>query len=85
MDFNWAIQHKEIDGGSSANYWDTVKRRDHQYPEQDLLLAVLKDALLNYRKNPASRTKGSAPIERGFLQTIATVCFPSSRFVSCSV
>jgi hypothetical protein len=51
MDFNWAIQHKEIDGGSSANYWDTVKRRDHQHPEQDLMLAVLKDALLNYRKN----------------------------------
>ncbi len=34
MDFNWVIQHKEIDGGSSANYWDTVKRRDHQHPEQ---------------------------------------------------
>ena len=39
MDFNWVIQHKEIDGGSSANYWDTVKRRDHQHPEQDLMLA----------------------------------------------
>src|SRR6266568_8395504 len=51
MDFNWGIQHKEIDGGSSAKYWDTVKRRDHQHPEQDLMLAVLKDALLNYWKN----------------------------------
>jgi hypothetical protein len=36
--------------GASANYWDTVKRQGHSCPEQDLMLAVLKDGLINYRR-----------------------------------
>ena len=37
-------------GGDNARYWDTVKRKGHGYPEQDLMLALLKDALRNYQK-----------------------------------
>ena len=51
MELNPAIQRNEIDGGANAAYWDTVRRRTHTNPEQDLMLAVLKDALQNYRKN----------------------------------
>jgi hypothetical protein len=51
MELNPSIQRKEIDGGANAAYWNTVRRGGHTNPEQDLMLAVLKDALLNYRKN----------------------------------
>jgi hypothetical protein len=51
MELNPAIQRNEIDGGANVAYWDTVRRRSHANPEQDLMLAVLKDALQNYRKN----------------------------------
>jgi hypothetical protein len=40
--------------GGSANYWDTVKRFGHSCPEQDLMLAVLKDGLVNYRRRLVS-------------------------------
>jgi hypothetical protein len=51
MDFESTIRRIDIDDGASANYWDTVKRSGHSHPEQDLMLAVLKDALLNYREH----------------------------------
>lgn len=37
--------------GTNGDFWDTVRRTGHTYPEQNLLIAVLKDALLCYRKN----------------------------------
>ena len=37
--------------GTNGDFWDTLRCKDHGYPEQDLFLAVLKDALLSYRKN----------------------------------
>ena len=57
MELNPALRGKEIDGGANATYWDTVRRRGHANPEQDLMLAVLKDALLNYRKNLRTRNR----------------------------
>ena len=57
MELNSALQGKEIDGGANAAYWETVRRRGHTNPEQDLMLAVLKDALLNYRKNLRTRNR----------------------------
>jgi hypothetical protein len=51
MDSYPIIQPKEIDDGANTSYWDTVRRKGHNNPEQDLMLTVLKDALLNYRKN----------------------------------
>ena len=51
MEFESTIQRMDIDDSANANYWDTVKRKGHGHPEQDLMLAVLKDALLNYRKH----------------------------------
>lgn len=57
MELNPAIQGKEIDDGANATFWDTVRRKGHANPEQDLMLAVLKDALLNYRKNLRTRNR----------------------------
>lgn len=45
------------ESGTNDDFWDTMRRKAHGYPEQDLLLAVLKDALVNYRKNLRRRNK----------------------------
>lgn len=39
------------ESGTNGDFWDTLRRNGHSYPEQNLFLAVLKDALLSYRKN----------------------------------
>ena len=39
------------DDGADGNFWDNLRRKGHGYPEQDLLLAVLKDALISYRNH----------------------------------
>jgi hypothetical protein len=31
-------------------YWETVIRKNYSQPEKDLMLAVLKDAIMNYKK-----------------------------------
>jgi hypothetical protein len=51
MDFASTIRRANFADTANAHYWDTVKRSGHIYPEQDLMLALLKDALLNYRKH----------------------------------
>jgi hypothetical protein len=50
MDFESTIRRNNFGDTANAHYWDTLKRTGHSHPEQDLMLAVLKDALLNYRK-----------------------------------
>lgn len=49
MNYKLGIRVDEV--GTNGDFWDTLRRKGHGYPEQDLLLAVLKDALVNYRKN----------------------------------
>ena len=51
MDFISTIQYPESDDVESAIFWRTVRSNEHAVPECDLMLAVLKDALLNFRKN----------------------------------
>lgn len=34
----------------TSKYWETVLRKRYSQPEKELMLAVLKDAILNYRK-----------------------------------
>ena len=51
MDFTSTIQCLESDDVESAIFWRTVRSNEHALPERDLMLAVLKDALLNFRKN----------------------------------
>lgn len=34
----------------ASSYWETVVRKHYSQPEKELMLAVLKDAVLNYRK-----------------------------------
>jgi hypothetical protein len=57
MDFVSTIRRTNFGDTANDHYWDTVKRRGHSRPEQDLMLAVLKDALLNYRRQLRSPRK----------------------------
>jgi hypothetical protein len=34
----------------TSKYWETVMRKNYSQPEKELMLAVLKDALLTYKK-----------------------------------
>jgi hypothetical protein len=34
----------------TAKYWETVMRKNYSQPEKELMLAVLKDALMTYKK-----------------------------------
>jgi hypothetical protein len=38
------------DSAITFDYWDTVIRRNYSQPEKELMLAVLKDAIRNYKK-----------------------------------
>jgi hypothetical protein len=57
LDFESTIRRTHFEDTANGHYWDTVKRSGHSHPEQDLMLAVLKDALLNYRKHLHSSKK----------------------------
>jgi len=57
MEFESTIRRTNLNDTANGHYWDTVKRSGHTYPEQDLMLAVLKDALLSYRKHLRNPTK----------------------------
>ena len=34
----------------TSTYWETVIRKSYSQPEKELMLAVLKDAIMNYKK-----------------------------------
>ena len=53
------------ESGTNGDFWDTVRHTGHSCPEQDLFLAVLKDALLHYRKN-LGRTNKAFRAERAW-------------------
>jgi hypothetical protein len=38
------------DTAVTDNYWETVIRKNYSQPEKELMLAVLKDAIMNYKK-----------------------------------
>jgi hypothetical protein len=38
------------DSAVTFNYWEIVIRRNYSQPEKELMLAVLKDAIMNYKK-----------------------------------
>lgn len=54
MNANVTLRVNEV--GSNGDFWDTMQRQRYDLPERYLLLAVLKDALLSYRK--ALRRRG---------------------------
>ena len=51
MHFETSFQRQESDDVESAAFWNTVRRAQPASPERDLMRAVLKDALLRFRKN----------------------------------
>lgn len=61
MDNNSKMSMYKAYSNISCEYWGSAHRQAHRFPEQDLLLAILKDALLSYRKN---RTRASKQAHR---------------------
>jgi hypothetical protein len=57
MNVNPHMPRISVDSPTHQEFWDTVRRQAHSYPEQDLLLAVLKDALLSFRNNRRRASK----------------------------
>ncbi len=58
MDFEASLPSQPSDEAEVAAFWNTVRRAQPISPERDLMRAVLKDALLRFRKNlhhPADR------------------------------
>ena len=65
----------------TSKYWETVVRKSYSQPEKELMLAVLKDAIMTYKKRIYS---GSALFkeaetwlfdrERDWLFSFETVC-----------
>ncbi len=54
MNEKTAVSWLTSDTGVIGQYWDTVTRKTNLEPEKELMLAVLKDALLIYRRNVSS-------------------------------
>jgi hypothetical protein len=52
------------DPAPTIRYWETVTRKEHAEPEKDLMLAVLKDAILTYRKNLPAPSGRLQQVER---------------------
>jgi len=73
------------DDGADGNFWDNLRRKGHGYPEQDLLLAVLKDALVSYR-NHLRRPNQTLQADRDwFFENESTGFSLLSRCALCSV
>ena len=52
----------------TSQYWDTVTRKGYSQPEKELMLAVLKDAIVTYRKNLSCETPLLRDTERWFFK-----------------
>jgi hypothetical protein len=67
----------------TSKYWETVMRKNYSQPEEELMLAVLKDALMTYKKRVTH--SGNALFkeaetwffdrERDRLFSFETICF----------
>lgn len=66
MYFDPSFQRQEGDDLESATFWNTVRRAQPVSPERDLMRAVLKDALLRFRKNLRHPTHRLFKIERAW-------------------
>ena len=53
MDDKAPVKLPPIDTAITSQFWDEARRKDYLEPEKYLMLAVLKDALLEYRNNLA--------------------------------
>jgi hypothetical protein len=69
MDFESTMQRADTDDDANASYWETVMRTGHDQPEQDLMLAVLRDALRNYRKQLRRRKRSLTDDRQWFFAT----------------
>jgi hypothetical protein len=53
----------------TSRYWETVMRKNYSQPEQELMLAVLKDALMTYKKRVYSGNARFKEAESWFFET----------------
>ena len=60
------FQRQESDDVESAAFWNTVRRAQPVSPERNLMRAVLKDALLRFRKNLHHPTHRLFKVERAW-------------------
>jgi len=55
---NTTFYHSQAsDLGLILQYWDVFKRKEYTQPEKYLMLTVLRDAIIEYRSNFASRNR----------------------------
>ena len=53
----------------TSTYWETVMRKNYSQPEKELMLAVLKDALMTYKKRVHSGNARFKEAETWFFDT----------------
>ena len=61
MENRFPIRVFADDMAVTSTYWETVMRKNYSQPEKELMLAVLKDALMTYKKRVHS---GNARLKR---------------------
>jgi hypothetical protein len=61
-------------------YWETVIRKSYSQPEKELMLAVLKDAIMISRSMFTRGTRYSRRLRRGYLTGNGIGSFPLERF-----
>ena len=81
METKAAVKVFGDDSAVTFNYWETVIRKGYSQPEKELMLAVLKDAVMIYRKQIYSRNALFKEAEnwlfdreRNWLFAFETVC-----------
>ena len=60
-------------------YWETVIRKNYSQPEKELMLAVLKDAIMTYKKHVHPGTRYSRRLRLGYLTENGIGFFPLKR------
>ena len=81
MENKAAVRVFADDRAVTFNYWETVIRKSYSQPEKELMLAVLKDAIMIYKKQIYSRNALFKEAEnwlfdreRNWLFAFETVC-----------
>jgi hypothetical protein len=69
MENRFPIRVFADDMAVTSTYWETVIRKNYSQPEKELMLAVLKDALMTYKKRVHSGNARFKEAETWFFDT----------------